>query len=247
MNKQLLIFLLFIFLATGHAYASVFTIPTHDNFPTVATLSDRWRVMTEKELEELSQSITSAGHTKSEKLLTAFQVIAPPDPKSPPYIIIFMQEGARIEMDQIQKMYSWFDNNKKLTSSVLKNSAITPLNIKDIEFSQEVPSIFFQSVQEINNQKYSCVGGITFLHSGYLNIVGYAEHSIFPQYEDDFLSITKHLSIPTSLQYYRPSSASPQKPQKTFSQWLRSNFKRLAGVMIILIVYGITFLKKERL
>jgi hypothetical protein len=192
-------------------------------------LPDDWRSMTREELAAMYQDSRAIIPDQSGKPVSGFYPGPEKNKEDPCYILILAKPGERVSPEMIQKTYVWLQKNNELVKNMLPAQA-QAMRIENIEYRQDLPSIFFQ----------------TRLDMGEAVFVGVSERK-FADYKGIFYSFIDRVSIPRSLHYATARETAPAESLITrYRAWFLANAKPLIGVAILVVVYVFVFLFNRR-
>lgn len=205
-----------------------------------------WRQMTPAELEALPLPQGANGQEVTPSLVSGFRLKEETENTGAPRVFVQLANmGQRVPEEETQKIYSWLAKNRELGEGIVPDQ-IRRMTVEDIEDLHGRSTIIFRSRLEMENRVFQTVTGIVFLNTGFLNIVCLAEQSYFSDYDYVFQDFLKDMVIPEDLRYLRARTVKPEDPIHMFLKWVKEYWQRIAGVGLILLVYGLVFHQKER-
>ncbi|MCK5340219.1 MAG: hypothetical protein KAJ60_04045 [Desulfobulbaceae bacterium] len=205
-------------------------------------LPENWRPMAPEELENFA--LPQAQINNPGRLVSGFRPQAATIDQDS-YILVFLFEGDRVTQDQIEKMYSWYESNRKLVQDLMPEQ-IDTMNIENIEYLQNRWTLITQSRMQSKGKEYTGINGTLFLKEGYLNItcISSADHQ--QTFSDTYYDFIKTISVPEPLQYATGNTSRSPGNNTSFMQWAANNRERIAGVMLLLAVYSAVFWGKSK-
>jgi hypothetical protein len=209
-------------------------------------LPDDWRSMTREELAAMYQDSRAIIPDQSGKPVSGFYPGPEKNKEDPCYILILAKPGERVSPEMIQKTYVWLQKNNELVKNMLPAQA-QAMRIENIEYRQDLPSIFFQTRLDMGEAVFVGVSAIFFLNNSYMNVVCIASERKFADYKGIFYSFIDRVSIPRSLHYATARETAPAESLITrYRAWFLANAKPLIGVAILVVVYVFVFLFNRR-
>ena len=203
-------------------------------------LPDDWRTMTREEWTETLQDNKAIIPEQSGTLVAGFKPVSGGNADSP-YILVLAKTGERVSMEMIQKTYVWLQKNNELVQGMLP-AEVKGMQIENIEYRQDLPSLFFQTRLDMGEAIIVGVSAIFFINNGYLNVVCIAGERKFADYKGIFHSFINRVSIPPALHYAAGPDNSPGGSVFARSRaWLLANAKPLLGAALLLAIYIIVF------
>ncbi|MEW6220799.1 MAG: hypothetical protein AB1634_14880 [Thermodesulfobacteriota bacterium] len=159
-----------------------------------------------------------------------------------PCLLVLVHEGERISEERIQKMYAWFEHNRRLVSGFLP-AQVDSVAIEDIEYLPARDTIFFQARVVVDGDPFTNLTAIVFLRSGYLDLVAWVRESELAQYQEAIRGMIDSLQVPQALSYRLPATDRQRSPELA---WLFEQRWRLLGAALLLLVYGLAFWPERR-
>lgn len=206
-----------------------------------SVLPDDWRQMTQEERAEILQNNKAIMPDQSGTLVSGFYPGPGETNRDSSYILVFVKDGERVSQEMIQKTYVWLQKNNELVKGMLP-AEVNGMQIEDIEYRQDLPSIFFQTRLDMGASIIVGVSAIFFLNNSYLNVVCITNERKFADYKGIFHSFISQVSIPTSLHYAAGPDPSPATSVIARSRaWILANAKPLLGAAIIVGIYILIF------
>jgi len=200
-------------------------------------LPDDWRKMTPEELVAMYEDNRVIIPDQSGTLVAGFSPGSMEQGGSPSYILVLVKSGERVLPEMIQKTYVWLQKNNELVKSMLPDQ-VKAMHIENIEYRQDLPSIFFQTRLDMGEAVFVGVSAIFFLNNSYMNVVCIASERKFADYKGIFLSFINRVSIPDSLHYVSGPDTPPAATViARFLAWLQAHAKPLLGVVLLVGVY----------
>ena len=204
-------------------------------------LPDDWRKMTQEEWAEFLEDNKAIIPDQSGTLAAGFQTGPKEKGADSPYILVLVKTGERVSLEMIQKTYVWLQKNNELVRGMLP-AEVNGMQIENIEYRQDQPSIFFQTRLDMGEAIIVGVSAIFFLNNGYLNVVCIAGERKFADYKGIFHSFINRVSIPPALHYAAgPDSSAGGSVFARSRAWVLANAKPLLGAALLLAIYIIVF------
>ena len=204
-------------------------------------LPDDWRKMTQEELTKIYQDNRAIISAQSGTLVSGFFADSDKNLKDRTYILVLAKIGERVPSEMIQKTYVWLQKNNELVKSMLPDQ-VKVMRIENIEYRQDLPSIFFQNRLDMGGTIFVGVSAIFFLNNSHLNVVCIANEQKFADYKGIFQSFINRVSIPPSLHYASGPATSPAALTiSSIREWFLANEKPILGAAMLIGIYVFVF------